>query len=500
MKKMRLELSSWDEKKNVLKNWIYENRFSIFIIFVIYQISILSIGILNYPYIDDIGRMISGIAGFASAYSRWGSEYISRVVQGSSHLTDMGLTTHFLTGVILTIASIILVYTLTKKLTMMTAIASTMLGLNPWFLQCLSFRFDSPYMALSILFSILPFLFFNKKPFTFFISSIISIFMVFNTYQSSSGIYILMILALTFNSLIVGEKLKKNLLRIVLGMVSYLIALIMYMFETMFNPNLADRYGNTEIAEPQDIIATFIKNCLLYFYKIIERSPKSWIILVALVIIIFFISNVLSNKITKIRILAFTSIFLVLSSIGSFGVYLVFTADLAAGEPRYSYGFAIFITILVILTLNNTENRMLKKFANLIIALLCYYIITFSFVYSSSLYYQDESFKMQTATLAEDLKEVLNEDTNSVYINKLFNNSPIVENTAANYPILWNLVPSSESLYWPNQLLFQTYTGINKNLDYFDIASQTFSADELVVSNIYRQIYAKDNNIYIVNK
>lgn len=98
--------------------------------------AILSIGIVNFPYIDDAGRRIYGDTGFAESYCRWGSEIALWIVQGSRHLTDMGLTTHILTAIILTISSIIVGYVLNdKKFNWVSLICSTFIGLNTWFLQ-----------------------------------------------------------------------------------------------------------------------------------------------------------------------------------------------------------------------------------------------------------------------------------------------------------------------------------------------------------------------------
>lgn len=43
------------------------------------------------------------------------------------------------------------------QLSMIAAVVP--LGLSPWFLECFSYKFDSPYMALSVLASVIPFIF-----------------------------------------------------------------------------------------------------------------------------------------------------------------------------------------------------------------------------------------------------------------------------------------------------------------------------------------------------
>lgn len=76
----------------------------------------------------------------------------------------MGLATHIITAITLSFSSIMTVYVLNnKKFSWISAACSTLIGINPWFLGCISFKFDSPYMALSILTSIVPFLWWDKN-------------------------------------------------------------------------------------------------------------------------------------------------------------------------------------------------------------------------------------------------------------------------------------------------------------------------------------------------
>ena len=69
--------------KNKVNDFVNLNKQKIFIIFVLYCVSACSIGVVNYPYIDDIARRIEGVGNFAAHYSRYLSEFASYIVQGS---------------------------------------------------------------------------------------------------------------------------------------------------------------------------------------------------------------------------------------------------------------------------------------------------------------------------------------------------------------------------------------------------------------------------------
>lgn len=491
----------WDLERELFKKWLSKNKYLIFMTVGIYEAAILAIGIVNFPYIDDTARQLAGGTDFAKSYSRWGSEFASWLVQGSRHLTDMGLTTHILTGMILAFASIIAVYVLNdKKLAVLPLVVSTIIGLNPWFLQNVSFRFDSPYMALSILASFAPFLWWEKNKKTFFIMSIIGIFFMCNTYQASSGIYIVMVLALALKEIVSNEKMAKILQKVLLSAIAYMIAMFVYLFETKFNPELANRGGNVVVARLVDMPKTILDNSQMYLNKILEQSAHIWIYLFVILIALFILTNVLSSEANFFKTLFFVIAYLILAAILSYGIFLIFPEKLALASPRYAYGFSVFVALTFILLLRKMPLFSFNLVTKLLVSLFCYYLLSFPFIYAASLHYQKESFERQSLILATDLKNVITPDTTGIYSNTLFKESPILLNTERNYPIIDNLVPHNQEIYWPNQLLFITYTGIQFNIQAFAVDKFEKKAEELKVSDYYYDIYKKDTNIYVIMK
>lgn len=188
------------------KNYLLLNKSSALVIFIIYSVVNINIGLAEYPYIDDIGRQLQGYSKFSEHYSRYLSEYSARLIQGGDHLTELGLTSNILSACFLTLASLILLFVLypNKKISFITASVSTIIGINPWFLEPLSFRFDNPFMTLSILVSIIPFIFWDNKK-IFGVMSVVGIFLMCNSYQASSGVYIIVTMTLVFLELLQGS-------------------------------------------------------------------------------------------------------------------------------------------------------------------------------------------------------------------------------------------------------------------------------------------------------
>lgn len=489
------------QEMHALKNWINENKVLLFITILIYQMAILAIGLVNFPYMDDSARQLTGTTDFGITYSRWGSEIGSWVVQGSRHLTDMGLVTPILTGIILAITSIIVVYSLNdKKLAVVPLIISTLIGLNPWFLQNVSFRFDSPYMAMSIFFSVLPFLWWDKKSGMFFITSIISLFLMCNTYQASSGVYIILVLALSFKEITSNENYLASLKKISWSLIAYIVAMLAYVIELKFNPELASRGGNVVIAELKDFPEVILSNSQMYLNTIMEQSSRIWLLLFGLLVFLFVLFNCINSKINPIKNLFFSLLYLIFSSILSYGVFLIFPEKLALAAPRYAYGFSIFVSITLILFVGKLASNWLSIITRFLICLFCYYILSFPFIYASALHYQKEAFERQSILLASNLKDLVNNETKNVYSTMLFKDSPIFMNTEKNYPILKELVPPNSVIFWPNQRLFKTYTGLNITIMPLNLDTFEEKDTDVKIDDYYHKIYERDNNLYIFVK
>ena len=71
------------------KNYLLLNKSSALVIFIIYSVVNINIGLAEYPYIDDIGRQLQGYSKFSEHYSRYLSEYSARLIQGGDHLTEL---------------------------------------------------------------------------------------------------------------------------------------------------------------------------------------------------------------------------------------------------------------------------------------------------------------------------------------------------------------------------------------------------------------------------
>ena len=131
------------------------------LLFAIYCLAIFTIVRANYLYIDDTGRAITGYA-WDSDFNRFTSSFIGRILSTNTTLIDIAPLTQWLAAALLAVAGLILAYVYCgRRIKHLPLIGASFIGLAPFMLGCLEYRFDSPCMALSILASIAPLLFWH---------------------------------------------------------------------------------------------------------------------------------------------------------------------------------------------------------------------------------------------------------------------------------------------------------------------------------------------------
>ena len=484
------------------KNYFLLNKFSALLIFIIYSIVNINIGLAEYPYIDDIGRQLQGYSGFSEHYSRYLSEYSARLIQGGKHLTDLGLTTHILSACFLSLASLVLLFVLypKNKITFVTACASTIIGINPWFLEPLSFRFDNPFMTLSILVSIIPFIFWDNKK-IFGIMSVVGIFLMCNSYQASSGVYIMVTMTLIFLELLQGSQFKEEIPKIVISILSYVVGLILYRIQIFIKPPIFVDQAN--IPKGLGILKIIVLNAKGYLKNIFLQSSTIWILLSIITILLLTISVVRLSKTKSVLNFIYLLIWLSLGSVFSYGTYLILSNPYYLMRPRYEYGYGIFLAIILIVSLECIEkSKILYGIKSLVSGLLVFYFLSFSFVYVSSLKQQNDMFKSQSILLASSLNKYVTPEKTVINVNRFLSDSPVFSNTASVYPMLKSLIMPNTNVSWDMTMRFNSITNLNVDFKLIDTSNLDFSSEKYTLleeTKLYN-IYLKNNELFVIMK
>lgn len=467
----------------------------------LYLIPLLAINLSNYPYIDDIARRSSGDTNFGVHYARYASEYLSWIVNNNTRLVDMGMLTPLITSSILTLSSVLLIRTFFPKeeIKWQTVIASTILFINPFFIEVLSFRFDNPYIAFSVLISIFPFFLYRRtNSIKFFIISSLCVFLMCNSYQSSSGIHIVLTIFLFLSLLIENQKILDSLRMIVISACAYIFGLLAYRLEMNFNPQLQDRGANTAIAELDNLVPTIQKNTDLLYSVFSDEINGYWIFLILAIIVMFLISLALKVR-KKSWILLPIAIFSIYLAVPlSFGVNLAITANLATDRPRYIYGLFIIVAIFGIMLSQMSTHKIIRIVKSVVITAIVYGFFEFSLVYANVLASQKDEFEFQAGQFSQVIRPYLNTDGQTrLVMNRLFTNSTVYYNGLQNYPILDNLVPDNSSLYWPNIMWYQHLSHYDVRIDPIDTMEMDFNGLTPVENSPHYEMYQMEDGLYI---
>lgn len=482
---------------NNLKNYIKKNKFVLSLILGFYLLVNINISLAEFPYIDDIGRQLLGYTGFSQHYSRYLSEVSARLIQGGAHLTDPGLTTNIISAFILTFASTVLLFVLfpSKKVTPVLALASTIIGINPWFLEPLSFRFDNPFMSLSILVSMFPFIFWESRK-LFSLCSVVCIYLMCNSYQASSGIYILMVLTLVFLELIYGKKFNiKGLLN---SAVSYIVGMVLYKVQITIKPPIFAEQGKTPgLFQLPNVI---LGNAKGYLKNIYLQSSKTWIYLVIVLLLLLIVNILISGKQKKIFSLFYIFIWLSVGSVISYGAYLALPMQFYLMRPRYEYGLGAFISIILVVIVGiSSKNSILSIIKSLVSSLFVFYMLTFSFIYVSTLKQQNTIFETQSSILGNTLNKYVDKKNQVVNLNKFLPNSPIYENTSSVYPLIGSLVMPNTNISWDMTKRFNSLTKLDVEFKPFDTTHLDSSYKLLETTKLF-DLYSKDEQLYLFMK
>ena len=214
------------------------------------------------------------------------------------------------------------------------------IAFNPYFLSGIAFKYDSPSMAASILFPLVPFLFVNA-PRLYTVSSLFCVAGVYLSYQSTTGIYIMMVIFAALLKYLSEEWTLSEATKFCAKSAALFILATMLSFEVLrllISPDNRPRLMDISIG------SNAIKNIVLYFSSILREFNGLW---KALALLVAAAAAFAACRLSKKKLWATLPLFcvaLLLAFALSQGGF-VFLANYA-GAARYKYGCGAFLAML----------------------------------------------------------------------------------------------------------------------------------------------------------
>ncbi len=484
-----------DHKTNFLKNIQQSFSFGKAFLFLgtIYVVALFSVIRSNFNYVDDMERVLLGYADWETTFSRYASTWLSHLIHAGKFLTDISPLPQFLAIALLVLSSLLVIRAVTKcnSYSMIHLIAALPIGLSPYYLECLSYKYDAPYMALSILVSILPIFFAKKGPLINLIGAALGSFVMCITYQASSGVYPMLVILLSFIAWNQKEDLKKILPFILSSAGGYLIGLLIFRI-FLVKPIVVDGsdYISASIAGPLQIL----RNYKRFLTVILSDFKKEWILLIGILMIVFFVTAIQTTKRKTWQAFLLSAVMLLLMAAICLGVYPFMTIPLTA--PRAIYGVGIFTGFTAIYAVSASREYIGKICA----CILGWCFLVFALSYGNALYVQSQYTDYRIQVTIDDLKDLGyldNETPKTALIKGSIEYAPAIENIPYDSAMLRRLIPVTycEKWYWG-------LVGINSYYD-LDCLNFVMSADfdetdfEILSDNIFETIYGDEEHIVI---
>lgn len=399
------------------------------IMFLIYLVGISAILIANVHYADDIARTNLGYAGW-SGFSRYSSTILAHGIHADNYLTNIAPLPQILAALILAISSIILISLVggkeifEEKWTrwILKFVAVMPLVLCPYMLECLSYQYDSVYMALSVFFVIMPFIFYRQKRWKFVLASVVGILGACTTYQVALGIYpmimIFMVLKDWNRKTLKNKEIAKNVL---VAAVVFLITLVFFQ-KVLMRPQ--DMYVSNELPGIAEFFPSLFSHLGHYFELLFSDFRILWLVMIGIMILGFIVMFVKRSKQNKILAAIFSTVGLGLMLVMCYILYAALEQPLYTTRAMYAVG--AFIAIMGVYIVSGDEYRRLKVkmkekkdmlsvsvslnlgeiVFTLAVVILSWCFFSFSFTYGNALKEQDTFRNMQIDMAIADLNEI----------------------------------------------------------------------------------------------
>lgn len=490
---------------NKVKSCLAEYQFLLmptFILFGIYLLGCLSIMRANVNYLDDLRRQLDGYNNDWVMYQRYIEYFLSKLFNIGDHLVDLSPFSTIIGCLVTAFAGAILLYVITdkKKYSAINFISMIPLGLSPYYLECLSYKFEAPYYGFAIVFSILPFLFCKKDKLLYMVISIVSLLGMFNTYYATSGVYPMIVLLLALKMWSRKKNLKEITSFIIQSAGSYCLALAIYKVLIM---KPVDSWVSSTIPSLDKLIPTIISNYLHYCSCILSEFKAIWLYMIFLCMIGFVFVIIRKSDRNALASAIMSILCLVLMGLLCWGLYPALEST--SFTARAMFGFGIYIA-LITGTVCSDSSINLFKFPVFVLGW-CFYVFSFSYgnyLHATQVY---NEYRIQNVLNYINDLDYYSDSDNEIFLQIAGDagRAPIIDRIPAEEkPIFNKLLPASFNGMWVwGQVEFYEYYDLSGfSLEYYYSGKPDLKDLNLpqIDSTMYFDVYGDQNNLLIMLK
>ena len=425
-------------------------------LFLLYLAGMFAILRANRLYLDDLGRALYGYADWIES-ARPLSELMSFIFYLGPSTVDASPLSQILAAALLALASLLLFDAVRARPTWSGLLCTAPVGLSPYQLENLSYRFDAPWMALAVVLAVLPWSFYRAGKWRFFTIAALCIFASLSLYQPAIGAYLavavyrLLADVVSRGSLaLVGKRALRLGLPFVCGAGAYAVQASLWFHKSQYGDYVAQHSALPGIA---DLPGKIAENVAHYLSLLMRDWHGNGIgALLGVVIVVFAVllllrlfrsrraagasGGALPALAIRIALLAALLFCLLLTPFG-----IQFVLDNPVWPPRTFQGFGVMASLMLLyLHASATRNALRRMFSALQVFFVLQLLI-FAQVYGNLLDAQGQWELSRIGLLAADLNRFIRKTGSSrVDFVGSIGLSPLVRTPAAKYPLLGRLV------------------------------------------------------------
>ena len=491
MKKARGKISKfWKENEFLLRPFL--------VFLVIYLVGISAIILAGVHYADDVARTTYGYAGW-NGFSRYVDTVLAHILHADGYLTNIAPLPQLLAIVILAVASVLMICVISGKEVfklkwtkwIWQVIAAIPLALSPYMLECLSYQYDAPYMAISVLCAVVPLVFRKKAKWMYILAIVVGILTICMTYQAAVGIFLMLVIIVAMKEW--GEKKKgnKEILKFVLISAGVFLLTLLVFQKILMKPR--DAYASNSLPAMGELIPTFFNHLGQYFSLVFSDFKILWLVMVGLISIFFVVLFVVNSKKNKIVSLVMAVVGGCVIVVLAFAFYAVLDKPLYATRAMYPFGAALAILGVYVAS---AEKKMSVMRVPIVVLAWCFFV--FAFTYGNALKEQNNYRDMVANMVVDDLNEIVVDGaTRNIQTTGSIGFSPVILHMPQDYRVLDRLLMPTYSKYVPWMAYKITLQSGLGNLVYDDSIDLTGMGLPVLKETALYIIYGDDKSVLV---
>lgn len=451
----------------------------------------------NFNYWDDMGRAAEGYKGWED-FSRYVSYHLSTLIHGNSYLTDVSPIPQVLAAAVIALASLVLLRVLigSWQLSLFRAAAVLPVGLSPYFLSCYSYKFDAPYMALSVLFGVLPLLARKHKVHYLWLTAVCTVLMCCS-YQASSGIFPMAVCLLVLLDWQKGSSPKELLYFAGCSAGAYLAGMLVFLLGIhRFNP--AASYRSSSLLPLDQLFLGALKNYGRFYSAVLRDFHPLWLTVILFLLIAFAVfptAGACHQGMLSCGAAGLTAVLMLFLSVG---VYPWLTDAMI--EARSLYGVGVMIAMLQVVLVSRPGVGQ-EKWLTLALG---WMFFVFAFTYGNGLAAQKQYTDFRIREVIETLndRELLPEGKRpTIQFSGSIGLAPSLRQPAEEYPVLERLIPPGLAQDGWGMYTFSHYYGLDQAFAVNVAGMGSLDLREMELPALYRNpyhtIYGDADNLLI---